>query len=80
MQGMTTSPDEANWILDHNSVLEFDKLRGLPGHCLDPIGWDTACKLVKEGTIESLGVLGRHPNDTVIYRHFRKRVKATVRI
>ena len=71
---MVISPEEANRILDSNSTSEFDKLRGLPGHCLDPIDWPTACRLVQEGSFNSLGTLGRHPRDTVVYRGFRKQV------
>ena len=76
---MVISHEEANRILDTNSAAEFDKLRGLPGHCLDPVDWDSACALVKEGTFESLGVLGRHPRDTVVYRRFRKQVPCRLR-
>lgn len=71
---MPPSRAEVDRILDTNSAAEFESLRGLPGVCLEPTGWAAACQLVHEGSEESLGKLGRHPRDTVVYRNFRRQV------
>ena len=64
-------------ILDLNLQDQFERLRGLPGHCLEPVDWATACQLVQQGSEESLGKLGRHPRDTVVYRRFRRQVSCS---
>ena len=61
-------------ILKDNRTEEFEKLRGAPGICLDPVPWDTARQLVQENSVESLSKLGRHPAGIVQYRSFRSKV------
>ena len=72
--GARLRDSEVDRIIDINSADEFYKLRDTPGFCLEATSWATACQLVEEGTVNSLGQLGRHPRDIVTYRQFRRQV------
>ncbi|KAK9818142.1 hypothetical protein WJX72_007762 [[Myrmecia] bisecta] len=61
-------------ILASGSTDEFEKLRGVPGFCLEPTSWEKASRLAEENTEASLGQLGRHPSDIIVYRRFRSKV------
>jgi hypothetical protein len=58
----------------NHSETEYWKLRGVPGYCLEPMSWDSATALINEGTFESLGKLGRSPEDVAVYWDFRSKV------
>lgn len=68
------SQTEVDRIIAQNSVAEFDKLEGVPGYCLETTSWKDACRLVRIGTFEALGQLGRHPSHIVVYRQFKAKV------
>ena len=69
------SKAEVDNILDNNLTEHFELLRGTPGYCLETLTWETAKSLIREGTEQSLGKLGRHPASCVIYRQFRRKVR-----
>ena len=61
-------------ILSENRTSEFYKLEGVPGYRLTTLSWEEASNLAKTATFESLGALGRHPSDIVVYRRFKAKV------
>lgn len=65
---------EVDRIINNNCTEDFCKLQGVPGYCLQKLSWEAACQLAREATFESLGTLGRHPSDIVVYRRFRGKV------
>ena len=70
--------EDVDRIIAENSTAEFFKLEGVPGYRLETTPWQEACRLVKCGTWECLGALGRHPSDIVVYRQFKGKVSALV--
>lgn len=68
------SKAEVDKILDENIEAGFERLRGLPGHCLEALPWEEVKHLVQLNTEESLGTMGRHPSGTVVYRRFRRQM------
>ncbi len=67
--------EEVDRILDNNLVDEFDRLAATPGFVLVPMPFETVQTLAREGTMQSLGQLGRHPQHIRTYRDFRSKVK-----
>lgn len=67
-------PNEVNRILDNELVEEYCRLRHTPGFCLEAMPWAKIKQLVEENTEASLGNLGRHPSDIVVYRAFRTKL------
>ena len=69
-----SDPATVTYILNNNLVDQFHLLRGVPGICLDPVPWGRVKEIVATNTVQSLGILGRHPAGIVEYRKFRKQV------
>ena len=65
---------EAKRIIAENDVAAFERLRGVPGHQLDPVPWARVVELVKENTEAAYGHLGRSPAALVVYHHFKLKV------
>lgn len=75
--GAPLMPAEVDRIIGNKIEEDYGLLRYTPGFCLEPLSWDRMRQLVEEATEQSLGVLGRHPSDIVIYRAFRAKLLLT---
>lgn len=47
--------------------------------CPQPLSWEEVAGLIQEGTVESLGKLGRSEEDIQVYRKFMAGVRAAQR-
>lgn len=68
------SQAEVDRIIDNDVTSEFERLRGVPGYCLDAMSMGKAKELISDGSAECLGQMGRHPSATVVYHKFRRQV------
>jgi hypothetical protein len=45
------------------------------GLCSEPLSWEKTAQLIQEGTVESLGQLGRSESQLSVYRKFMAGVR-----
>ncbi|KAK9836003.1 hypothetical protein WJX81_005227 [Elliptochloris bilobata] len=69
------SREEAAHIIAENDVAAFPRLRGVPGHQLEPVPWARVVVLAREATEAALGQLGRSPAALVVYHRFKLQVQ-----
>ncbi|KAL3160231.1 hypothetical protein ABBQ32_010986 [Trebouxia sp. C0010 RCD-2024] len=68
------SKAEVNRIIENNLIEEFDRLAATPGFVLTPMPFEKVQELATNGSLQSLGQLGRHPQHIRTYRAFRAKV------